>query len=47
MREAGLEEVEAYVLRKQNMVERYIEARPIMGLCEYAVQILGTWVTKK
>ena len=34
MWEAGLQEVESYVLRRQNTVAQYIATRPILGLCE-------------
>ena len=33
MAEAGLQEVENYVSRQQNTVEKYIATRPIMELC--------------
>ena len=46
MREAELEEVEEYVLGRQDMVAHYIAEKPIMNLCEEVVQRLGTWVPK-
>ena len=33
MAEAGLQEVENYVSRRQNTVAKYIATRPIMELC--------------
>ena len=33
MAEAGLQEVETYVSRRQNTMEQYIAISPIMGLC--------------
>ena len=33
MAEAGLQEVETYVSRRQNTVVQYIVTRPIMDLC--------------
>ena len=47
MQEAGFEEVEACVLRRQNTAAQYIVMRPILDLCEETVQILGMWVVKR
>ena len=47
MREAGLEEVKEYVLRRHNMVAQYISTRTIMKLCEGAVHRPGTRVSKR
>ena len=33
MAEAGLQEVETYVSRRQNIVAQYFVTRPIMDLC--------------
>ena len=44
MREAGLEEVEAYVLRRQNTATYYIVTQQIIYLYEEAVQWPGTRV---
>ena len=38
MWEAGLEEVDPYVLMSQNMEAQYIITRPILKLCEEDVQ---------
>ena len=42
----GLEELEAYVLIRQNMVAQYIVVQPILDLCEEAVWRTGKWVVK-
>ena len=34
MKEAGLEEVEEYVLRRHNKTAKYIEMQPILYLCK-------------
>ena len=47
MREAGLEDVEAYSLRRQNMAVQYIATQLILDLCEEAVQLTGTLVSKR
>ena len=44
MAEVGLQEVETYVLHRQNKVAQYIATRPIMGLCMAGKQRLGTRV---
>ena len=41
IKEAGLEEVETYVPRRQNMVAQYIVTRPVIELCDEAVQRSG------
>ena len=45
--EEGLEEVEAYVLRRQNTVLRYILTLPIMDLCSEVLRRPGTQVSKR
>ena len=47
MQEAGLEEVEAYVLRILIMVAQYISMRPILDLCEEALWRPGAWVDNR
>ena len=47
MQEAGVEEVEEFVLRRQNTAAHYILMRLIMDLCEETVQIPGMWVVKR
>ena len=44
MWEVGLEEAEPYLLRRKNTAAQYIVTRPILELCEEAVQRYGTWV---
>ena len=44
IREAGLEEVDTYIMRRQNKDDQYIVTRPIIELCEEALQRLGTRV---
>ena len=46
MQEAGSEEVEAYVPRRQNMGTQYIATQPIMDLCEEMVRMPGMWFDK-
>ena len=41
MAEAGLQEVENYVSRRQNTVAKYIATRPIMELCLSGKQRTG------
>ena len=41
IKEAGLEEVETYIPRRQNMVAQYIVTRPVIELCDEAVQRSG------
>ena len=45
MAEAGFQEVETYVYRRQNTVEKYIATRPIVDLCLAAKQRPGPRVT--
>ena len=45
MAEAGFEESETYVTRRQNMAAQYISTRPIMDLCERSDQRPGSWVS--
>ena len=47
MREAGLEEVEEYKTRRQNMFEQYIAMWPTLDLCGAAVWRKGTRVSKR
>ena len=47
MQEAGFEEVESCVLRRQNTASRYIAMNPILDLCKEMLQILGMWVVKR
>ena len=47
MREAGQEEVEEYITRRQNTVAQYIVTRPIMDLCEEALWRPGTLIYKQ
>ena len=42
----GLEEVEAYLLRRHNTDTQYIVTQRIMDLCEETVQRPGMRVTK-
>ena len=44
IQEAGFEDVEAYVLRRQNMFTQYIVMRTIVDLCEETLQMPVTWV---
>ena len=46
IREAVLEEVDTYVLRRQNTYAQYTKMQPILYLCEEAVQWPGTRVSK-
>ena len=46
MQEAWFEDMEEYVLKRQNMVAQYIAMRPIMDLCKETVWMPGTWVGK-
>ena len=47
MQETGFEEVEAYVLMRQNTAAECIAMRTILGLCEEMVRMPGTWVAKR
>ena len=47
MQEVVFEEVEACVIRRQNMAAQYIAMRPIMYLCEETAQITEIWVVKR
>ena len=47
MREAELEIVEEYVMKRQNTAAQYIVKRQIMDLCEEAVRRLGAQVSKR
>ena len=47
MAEAGLQEVETYVSRRQNTVAQFIATRPIMDLCLATEQRPGPRVSKR
>ena len=47
MSEAGMQEVETYVSRRQNTVAQFIATRPIMDLCLAAERIPGPRIYKK
>ena len=47
MQEVVFEEVEACVIRRQNMAAQYIAMCPIMSLCEETAQITEIWVVKR
>ena len=47
IKEAGLEEVEAYFLRRQNVVAQYIVKRLNLYVCQEAVQRLGVGIVKR
>ena len=47
IREAGLEEVETYITRRQNTVAQYIATQPILELCEEAERRPGARVSKR
>ena len=47
IQEAVFEEMEAYVLKRQNTVAQYISTQTIMELLEETVRILGMWVAKR
>ena len=47
IREEVLDEVEAYVMIRQNTFAQYIETRPIIDLCEEAVRRTETRVYKR
>ena len=47
MAEAGLQEVETYVSRRQNTVAQYIVNRPIMDLCLVAKWMPGPRVAMR
>ena len=47
MQEVGFEEVKACVLSSQNTAAQYIVMKPILDLCEEAVQWTGTRVSKR
>ena len=44
MGEAGLQEVDTYVYRRQNTVAQFIVTRPIMDLCLAAERRMGSRV---
>ena len=45
MREAGFEGIRKAVTRRQNTVAQYITTRPILDLCEEAMQRVGARVS--
>ena len=47
MAEAGLQEVDAYVYRRQNTVAQFIATRPIMDLCLAVEHRTGSRVAKQ
>ena len=47
MKEVGLEEVEEYIIQRQNTVAQYILMRQIIKLCEEAERHPGTRVSKR
>ena len=47
MWDAGLKEVEAYILRRHNKVAQYIKALLILDLCEEALRRPGMCVSKR
>ena len=47
MGEAGMEELETYIARRQNMVAQYIATRPILDLCPEAERCPGARVAKR
>ena len=44
MWEVGLEEVEEYIMQRQNTVIQYTVTQPVLDLCEEEVQQTGMWV---
>ena len=47
MREAGFEDIQKSITRRQNTVAQYIATRPILGLCERATQRAGARVSRR
>ena len=47
MGEAGFEKMEAYLLKRQNMVAQYIATRPILDLCKDIFQRSRVWVARR
>ena len=45
MVESIIEEIRAYVMRRQNTVAQYIATRLILDLCERSVWRPGVWVS--
>ena len=43
---SGLEEVETYILHRQNTIAQYIATRPILELCLAAEQRPGAWFAR-
>ena len=47
MQEAGLEDMEKYVLKRQNTASRYIAKQPILYIFKETVRMPGTWLDKR
>ena len=47
MQEAGIEGIWKDVTRRNNIVAQYIATRPIMDLCERAMQRVGARVSRR
>ena len=47
METAGLEEVETYILRRQNTIYQYIANHLLLKLCLTAERRPGAWVTRR
>ena len=47
MKEAGIVRIRTSILRRQNTIVQFIATRPILGLCEVAVQQPGAWVPRR
>ena len=47
MQEAGLEDFEEHVLKRNNICVQYIKTQLIIDLCEEMGQRTGTWVSKR
>ena len=47
IQEVGMEEVDDYVLRRQNLITQYIATRKILDLYEEVVWRPGMWVSRR
>ena len=47
MKEARIVQIRTLILRRQNMVAKFIATQPIMGLCEVSVRRPGTRVPRR
>ena len=47
MQEAGLEGIQKAVTRRKNTVTQYIATRPILDLCDQAMQRVGVRVSRR